>query len=234
MPGLPKALDGFRLVQASDIHVGGIVGPAYLEKIASVVDGLDADLVVLTGDLTDENDGGDGTAFERMARLKSRHGVFASTGNHEYYVGAQGVVRQLEARGIPVIRQGFRLVANGLVVAGVDDPSFLGGRGALAAAISTALAGRPAGLPVVLLSHQPLALEEAAEAGVSLMLSGHTHGGQLPPFQLLTGLAFPVLEGLRRIGEMTVYVSRGSGYWGPPMRVFAPPEVTRFTLRSPG
>jgi predicted MPP superfamily phosphohydrolase len=124
------------------------------------------------------------------------------------------------------------VVAGGLVVAGVDDPTFLGGRDKLADAMATAVAGRPEGLPVVLLSHQPLALEAAANLGVGLVLCGHTHGGQIPPFQVLNRIAYSFIRGLHRVGDMQVYVSNGSGYWGPPVRVFADPEVVRVTLRA--
>jgi predicted MPP superfamily phosphohydrolase len=232
LAGLPASLDGFRLAVASDIHAGELVTPQRLEGIASAIDAADADLVLLVGDLTDEQDGGDGTAFARLARVRSRHGVLASTGNHEFYSGGPSVLRTLEAAGIRVLRQGHAVVAGGLVVAAVDDPAFLeGGRGAVAAGIDRALDGRPPGLPVVLLSHQPLAVDHASRAGVGLMLCGHTHGGQIPPFQIVTGLAFDFLEGVHRVGDMTVFVSRGAGFWGPPMRVFADSEVVRITLR---
>ena len=124
------------------------------------------------------------------------------------------------------------MVADGLVVAGIDDPTFLGGRGKVGEAVESALAGRPEGMPVVLLAHQPVGMEDAGGQGVDLALCGHTHGGQLPPFQLLNRIAYPFVQGMHPVGGTRVYVSRGTGYWGPPVRVFAAPEVTRFTLRS--
>jgi predicted MPP superfamily phosphohydrolase len=129
-----------------------------------------------------------------------------------------------------VLRQAHVVVGGSLVVAGVDDPTFLGGRDKLPEAMATSLNGRPVGLPVVLLSHQPLALQAAADLGVGLMLSGHTHGGQIPPFQLLNRIAYRYISGLHRIGDMFLYVSRGAGYWGPPVRLFADPEVVLIRL----
>lgn len=232
LKGLDPGLDGFRIVQVSDIHIGETIGEGYLGKITRVVDGLDADLVVVTGDLTDQPNGGDGKGLRLLASMKSRNGVLASTGNHEVYAGGQGAVDAIAAAGMTVLRQSHKVVAGGLVVAGVDDPTFLGGGGRLPEAITTALAGRPEGLPVVLLSHQPLALEAASDLGIGLVLCGHTHGGQLPPFQLLNRLAYSFISGLHQVGEMWVFVSRGSGYWGPPVRVFADPEVVRLSLRA--
>jgi predicted MPP superfamily phosphohydrolase len=232
LKGLAKELDGFRIVQVSDIHIGETVGEAYLAKIVGVANDLDADLVVVTGDVTDQHNGGDGTGLRQLAGIHSRNGVLVSTGNHEVYAGGQVVVDAMEAAGMKVLRQSHVVVAGGLVVAGVDDPTFLGGRDKLADAMATAVAGRPEGLPVVLLSHQPLALEAAANLGVGLVLCGHTHGGQIPPFQVLNRIAYSFIRGLHRVGDMQVYVSNGSGYWGPPVRVFADPEVVRVTLRA--
>lgn len=232
LKGLPARMDGFRLVQLSDIHVGETVGPSYLEGIAEVVAGTRADLVVVTGDLTDERDGGDGTGLARLGSVASRLGVMASTGNHEVYAGGQPVIEAIERAGMAVLRQSHRVVEDGLVIAGIDDPTFLGGRGALKDAIKAAVAGTPEGLPIVLLAHQPLGLEAAAELGVGLMLCGHTHGGQLPPFTWLNQLAFPFVTGRHRVGDMVLSVSNGTGYWGPPVRVFANPEIIVYTLRA--
>ncbi|MBI5536903.1 MAG: metallophosphoesterase [Deltaproteobacteria bacterium] len=230
--GLPASLEGFTIIAASDIHIGDVVTHGYLDRMVHQIDDLHPDLVVLVGDLSDERNGGDGTAFRRMAGIRARHGVIGVTGNHEYYSGAEKQVGAIEAAGIPVLRQSHRVVADALVVAGIDDPAFLGGRAQAAASMDEALKGRPQGLPVVLLAHQPIAVHHAAELGVSLMLCGHTHGGQLPPFQLLSGLAYPFLKGLYEVGAMRVYVSNGAGFWGPPIRVFADPEIVRVTLTA--
>lgn len=232
--GLPVRMDGFRLVHLSDIHLGETVGIRYLERIASVVDPLEADLVVVTGDLTDERNGGDGYGLGRIAGFRSRFGVWACTGNHEVYAGGQQAVEAIERAGIRVLRQSHEVIEGGLVLAGIDDPTFLGGRGALPEAIGAALAGAPAGLPIVLLAHQPLAVREAAEAGVDLMLCGHTHGGQMPPFLWLNRLVYRYMQGWHRVDGMALSVSRGTGYWGPPMRIGAPGEVLLYRLRSAG
>jgi hypothetical protein len=232
LPGLPPALDGFRLVQLSDVHVGGLVTPGYLRRLLRTVAAEVPDLVVVTGDVTDLPDGGDGAGLRALAGAAGRHGVLACTGNHEAYHGGERTVAAIAAAGIPVLRQAHRVVAGGLVVAGVDDPTFLGGRARLPEAIDAALAGRPAGLPVVLLCHQPSAVAHAAAAGVDLMLSGHTHGGQVPPFQLLTRLAYRYLRGRHRIGRMLLHVSKGAGFWGPPLRVFAPADFASIALRA--
>jgi len=232
LKGLPARLDGFRLVHLSDIHLGETVGSRFLERIASVVDPLDADLVVITGDLTDERDGGDGSGLRRIAAFRSRIGVFACTGNHEVYSGGQATVEALERAGIRVLRQSHRVVEGGLVVAGIDDPTFLGGRKAIPEAIRAAVAGVPPGLPVVLLAHQPLEVEAAAAAGVDLMLCGHTHGGQLPPFLWLNRLAYRYVQGWHAVQDMALSISRGTGYWGPPMRIGAPGEAILYRLRS--
>lgn len=233
MPGLPPSLEGFSLVVVSDIHTGDLVSHQYVDRVAQLIDAQQADLIVLVGDLTDERNGGDGTVLDRLAAIRAKYGVLAVTGNHEAYAGGERLVRTIQAHGIPVLRQEHRVIANGLIVAGVDDPTFLGGRQEVRKAIDLALMGRREDLPVVLLAHQPVAVEHAAAQGVALMLSGHTHGGQLPPFQLLTGLAYGgFLRGLHRVGNLQLYVNNGAGYWGPPIRVFADPEIVHLTLRA--
>lgn len=232
LAGLSPSLDGLRVVQISDLHVGGLVTRGYLDRVLDLVASLEPDLVVVTGDLTDERDGGDGTVLGRVASLKARHGVVAVMGNHEYYVGASRTVAAFERAGFLVLRQSHRVIGDGLVLAGVDDPTFLGGRDKAPEAVRTAVDAAPSGLPIVLLSHQPIALQIAASAGVDLMLCGHTHGGQVFPFHIVSRLAYGVLTGVHRIGDMTLVISNGAGFWGPPMRIFAPPDVVLLTLRS--
>ena len=224
---LPASLEGFTLVAASDIHVGDVVTKGYVHRLVEQIEALHPDLVVLIGDLSDEREGGDGSAFRELGSIRAKHGVLAVTGNHEFYSGAERQVRAIQAAGIPVLRQSHKLVDDALVVAGVDDPTFLRGKSHVAASIDQALQDRPRGLPVVLLAHQPLAVEHAAQSGVDLMLCGHTHGGQLPPFQFITGLAYSFLKGRYQVGKMLLYVNNGAGFWGPPIRVFAPPEIVR-------
>ncbi|NOZ00293.1 MAG: metallophosphoesterase [Deltaproteobacteria bacterium] len=232
MRGLSPRLDGFRVLQISDLHVGGLVGRSYMDKVLDLAQPLESDLVLVTGDVSDERNGGDGTAIERIAAIPSRFGILSVTGNHEYYIGGDATVANYRRHGLPVLRQQHVMKAGGIVVAGVDDPIFLGGPTHSKEAVLKALKGIPDGLPVILMSHQPLAVQEAADAGVDLMLCGHTHGGQVPPFHLLTKLIYGYLTGRYQVGEMTLYVSNGAGFWGPATRVFADPEITLFTLKS--
>jgi uncharacterized protein len=228
----PPALQDFTIVAASDIHVGDVVPHSYIDRMVEQINALKPDLVVLIGDLSDEREGGDGRAFRAMGSMQARYGVIAVTGNHEFYSGGDKQVKAIEAAGIKVLRQGHLVIGDAIVIAGIDDPAFGGGRSQAAANIDLALASRPPQLPSVLLAHQPLAVEHAAKQGVDVMLCGHTHGGQLPPFQLITGLAFPFLRGEHRIGGMTLYVNNGAGFWGPPIRIFADPEIVRVTFTA--
>ena len=234
MPGLPIEMDGFRLVQVSDIHAGYLFGVDALDRISEGVGSLDADLVVITGDLIDQPLGGDGTAIRKLASFPSRLGVLATTGNREYGTGGEATVENLRHNGLTVLRQEHRVVTDGIVVAGIDDIDFLDGLSGVPGAIRESLAGVPEGLPVVLLSHKPVKWDVAAHAGVDLMLCGHTHGGQLFP------LHFPMrriydgfLSGRYEIGEMTLYMNNGTGFFGPPIRLMADPEILLVTLRSP-
>jgi len=231
LAGLPSRLDGFRLVHLSDLHVGGLVGRGYLEKVLDRVEPLDADLIVITGDLSDERHGGNGDVLRMIAGIPSSYGVLSVTGNHEFYIGGESAIATYERYGLPVLRQEHRVVAGGLVVAGVDDPSFLGGPTLVDDAILDALENVQEGLPVVLLSHQPLGVEQAAVAGVDLMLCGHTHGGQVPPFHFLSKVIYGYLSGLYEVGDMRLYVSNGAGFWGPATRLFADPEIVLITIR---
>lgn len=228
---LPPAMDGFRIVQLSDLHVGGLVGHGYLEDVLTTAEPLNADLVVATGDISDERNGGDGSAIARIASLNSRFGVLSVTGNHEFYTGGDTTVEAYRRFGLPVLQQEHVVIADGLVVVGVDDPVFLGGPGRVEEALEKATYNVPAGLPVLLLSHQPLGVEKAATAGVDLMLSGHTHGGQVPPFHLFSKLIYGYLTGYYRVQDLQLYVSNGAGFWGPATRLFADAEIVLITLR---
>jgi uncharacterized protein len=230
--------DGARVVLVTDTHYGPIERSRWSARVVDVVNGLDADVVCHTGDIAD------GTPAQRreqaapLGRVRAALARTYVTGNHEYYGGeGQGWLDHMRSLGwtdlhnrhIVVERQGDRLV-----VAGVDDRTAEGsgtpGHGADHAA---ALAGVEPGLPVLLLAHQPKQISGAVAHGVDLQLSGHTHGGQIWPFHLLVRTDQPVLQGLSRHGERTqLYTSRGTGFWGPPFRVFAPSEITLLTLRT--
>lgn len=233
MPGLPPGLDGFRVVQVSDIHAGYLVGPKTLDGIARQVGDLGADLVVLTGDLSDRPLGGDSQDIGRLASLPARHGVLAITGNREHETGAEATVDNLRLHGLTVLRQEHRIIADGVVVAGVDDMDFQGGLLGVPDAIRQALAGVPKDFPVILLAHRPVKWDVAAHAGVDLMLCGHTHGGQIFPVHIpMKRIHNGFLSGRHEIGGMTLYLNNGTGFSGPPIRLLADPEILLVTLRS--
>ncbi|HEX9575636.1 MAG TPA: metallophosphoesterase [Myxococcales bacterium] len=228
IPNLPPALAGLRLVQISDVHIGPLLQKEWVEGVVERVLALRPDLVAITGDLVD------GTVDELrehvapLARLaEAPRGVYFTTGNHEYYSGVDDWLRYLPTLGIRPLANERVEVAPGLDVAGIHDPT---GRGRYAPDLPRALEGRDAAKPVVLLAHQPRQFREAARHGVSLTLSGHTHGGQIWPFSWLVALVQPYIAGLHRLGDAQLYVSRGTGFWGPPMRVFAPAEITLLRL----
>jgi predicted MPP superfamily phosphohydrolase len=231
---LPQALDGFKLVQLSDVHVGATIGRRFLNEVVRSVNALTPDAVVITGDLVDGPVTRLAVEVEPLRDFKSKHGTFFVTGNHEYYSGAEEWCTLLRELGIRVLRNERVSLGNqeaALDLLGIDDYSaaqFGRGHGAN---LQKAAAGRDPSRVSVLLAHQPRAAAEAAQHGISLQLSGHTHGGQIWPFSLLVKLQQPFVSGLHELNGMRVYVSNGTGYWGPPMRLFAPAEVTEIVLR---
>jgi predicted MPP superfamily phosphohydrolase len=230
---LPESLRGLRLVQLTDMHVGPTIGRDFVQDIVTKVNALDADIIAITGDLIDGTVEELGHAVRPLGELRSKHGTFFVTGNHEYYSGADQWLAFLEEIGIRSLRNEHVELGQGnaaIQVAGVDDwtaHQFGNGHGA---DMSRALEGRDETKPVVLLAHQPKQFDEAREHGVDLQISGHTHGGQIFPFGFLTGLVQPFVSGLHRRGDTQIYVSSGTGYWGPPMRIAAPSEITLIEL----
>ncbi|HEY3505991.1 MAG TPA: metallophosphoesterase [Actinocatenispora sp.] len=236
IPRLGAGLDGLRVVLLTDTHYGPIDRVRWSARVTEVVNELDADVVCHTGDIAD------GTVTQRLdqaaplADIRARLARAYVTGNHEYLGEAQQWLDHMRALGwetlhnrhIVVERDGARLV-----VAGVDDRTAASSRTGHRADHDAALAGTDPELPVLLLAHQPQQIGAAVEHGVDLQLSGHTHGGQIWPFHYLVRLDQPALKGLTRHGERTqLYTSRGTGFWGPPLRVFAPSEITELTLRA--
>lgn len=235
LPRLPKELDGFRIVQLTDVHVGPTIGLDFMQEIVSTCNELRADAVVITGDLVDGSVERLAAAVAPLGDLRARHGTFFVTGNHEYYSGASAWCRKLTDLGIRVLRNEHVSLTGSsggtLDLAGVDD---LQGRRTPGhgADLAAALRGRDRERPLVLLAHQPRMIHEAVAAGVDLQLSGHTHGGQLWPWHFFVKLQQPVVAGLAWFERTALYVSSGTGYWGPPLRLGAPAEITEVVLRA--
>lgn len=233
---LPGSLAGLTVVQLSDIHLGPTLGREFIEEIVARTNALKPDLVVITGDLVDGSVEHLREHVAPLSGLEARHGVFFVTGNHEYYSGPVAWCRELERLGIRVLRNERVSIGDGdasFDLAGTDDYNaarFGHGHGE---DLERALGGRDENRELVLLAHQPRTIKEAQRYGVGLQLSGHTHGGQIWPWNYLVYLQQPVVSGLARFGRSLVYVSNGTGYWGPPMRLGAPAEITRITL-EPG
>ena len=229
--GLPAALVGFTIAQITDVHVGPTVKRRYVQAIVDTVNGIGADAVAVTGDLVDgrvQDLRGD---VEPLAGLRSRHGTFFVTGNHEYYSGAAEWVALLRQLGLQVLNNEHVVLDHDdvpLVMAGVTDHGAHHFSPAERSDPQAALAGAPAEAGLrVLLAHQPRSAAAAAAAGFDVQLSGHTHGGQFWPWNLLVPLQQPFTAGLHRLRSLWVYTSRGTGYWGPPLRLGAPSEITR-------
>ncbi|WUT00209.1 metallophosphoesterase [Streptomyces sp. NBC_00708] len=238
LPRLGSGLDGTRVALITDTHYGPLDRVRWSERVCAEVNALEADLVCHTGDIAD------GTADRRRAQaaplgtVRAHHARVYVTGNHEYYSEAQGWVDLMDELGWQPLRNRHVLLERGgdtLVVAGVDDVTAeSSGLAGHRAHLAGALDGADPALPVLLLAHQPKFIDRAAEGGVDLQLSGHTHGGQIWPFHYLVRLDQPAVAGLSRHGDRTLlYTSRGTGFWGPPFRVFAPSEITLLVLCSP-
>jgi len=236
---LPAGLQGFRIAQLSDVHVGPTIKAGYLAPLIARVNALEADLVAITGDLVDGSVRDLAPHVAALADLRSRHGTFFVTGNHEYYAGAVPWIAELRRLGLTVLmnehvvldhRASPHAEAAPLVLAGVADWSAHHFEPTHRSDPHRALAGAPAHATKVLLAHQPRSAEGAADAGFHLQLSGHTHGGQFLPWNLFVPLQQPFVAGLHAVRDLWVYVSRGTGYWGPPKRLGAPSEITELRL----
>lgn len=229
---LPRAASGYAIVQLTDVHVGPTLGRDFVEQIVRETNALSPDMVVITGDLVDGTVEQLKALVEPLADLRARDGVYFVTGNHEYYSGADEWIAYLCTIGIRVLRNERVPIPSGFDLAGVDDASAHRMLPHHGQDIPKALAGRDPSRAVVLLAHQPKAAPEATKAGVDLQLSGHVHNGQLVPFNWLARLDQPYIAGLYRAEGTTIYVSSGTGYWGPPMRVGSRAEITRIELAS--
>jgi predicted MPP superfamily phosphohydrolase len=238
LPRLGPGLDGTRVVLLTDTHYGPIDRAGWSAKVTSVVNELDADIVCHTGDIAD------GTVERRreqaapLEAIKARLARVYVTGNHEYFGDAIGWLDHMRHLGWEPLHNQHVVVERGgdrVVLAGIDDATaHHSGQPGHRADLETALSGAEPSLPVLLLAHQPKQIGQAEAAGVDLQISGHTHGGQIWPFNYLVRLDQPAVAGLsRRTDRTQLYTSRGTGFWGPPFRIFAPSEITLITLHSP-
>ncbi|MET8700516.1 metallophosphoesterase [Kitasatospora sp. NPDC004723] len=226
---LPARAHGYRIAVVSDIHLGPILGRAHTQRIVDTINGAQPDLITIVGDLVDGTVPELGRDAEPLAQLRARDGAYFVTGNHEYISGAAPWVDFVRELGVHPLRNA-RVELGGFDLAGVND--IAGEREGDGPDFGRALGDRDPARTAVLLSHQPVTIHDAVRHGVDLQLSGHTHGGQLWPGNLIAKLPNPTVAGLERYGDTQLYVTRGAGAWGPPVRVGAPSDITIVTLAS--
>ncbi|MFI5759959.1 metallophosphoesterase [Streptomyces sp. NPDC051563] len=226
---LPRAAHGFRIAVVSDIHLGPILGRAHTTRIVDTINRTQPDLIAVVGDLVDGSVEDLGPAAEPLRGLRSRHGSYFVTGNHEYFSGAQQWVDHVRELGLTPLENARRELPH-FDLAGVNDVA--GESEGHGPDFRAALGDRDRTRSAVLLAHQPIVIDEAVRYGADLQLSGHTHGGQLWPGEYVAALANPTVAGLERYGDTQLYVSRGAGAWGPPVRVGAPSDITVVELAS--
>ena len=231
LAGLPRQMDQTVIVAMSDLHLGSLIGKRWLAARVAQVQKEQPDLVVFLGDLFEGHGETENELISILRGLSAPLGVWAVTGNHEFHGGRKRSQRLFDEAGIRLLPNCWVELRPGLILAGVDDLTSKRRAGRGGDFISQALSGRPPGA-TILLSHTPWEAEKAAGAGAGLMLCGHTHGGQIWPFGYLTRRAYPLLAGRYEVGGMSVIVSRGTGTWGPRMRLWRPSEILRITLRS--
>jgi predicted MPP superfamily phosphohydrolase len=231
--GWPAALGGYRIVQISDLHIGPILGREFSTKLVAQVNALDADLVALTGDWVDGAVAKLSDEVAPFGDLRARDGVYFVTGNHDHYSGARDWAAKARELGMRVLRNERVEIRRGDAVfdlVGVDDHRGNWIDREQREDLPRALAGRDCSRPAILMAHDPTTFKVASRSGIDLQLSGHTHGGQIWPFRYLVKLAVPYVDGLHREGRSQLYVSRGTGFWGPPVRIGAPAEVTEIEI----
>jgi uncharacterized protein len=233
---LDPAFHGFRIAVVSDIHLGPLAGRSHTERIVQMINETEPDLVAVVGDLVDGTVAELGSAAEPLQDLHSREGAFFVTGNHEYFVDdTVEWLHELDRWGVHPLRNEHTAIRRGgaaFDLVGVND--LTGAQHGDGPDYDRAFASTDRSRPSVLLAHQPVMVSEAASRGVDLQLSGHTHGGQMWPFHYVVNAVQPSLAGLSTVQDTQLYVSRGAGFWGPPVRVGAPPDITVVTLGSSG
>jgi predicted MPP superfamily phosphohydrolase len=234
LPGMPAQRDGTRLVFISDLHLGAQIGATWFNDVVRQIDDLRPDVIAIGGDLIDHDAARVLPMVPQLKKLRAPLGVWAVLGNHDVYSGLDESARIISEAGYRLLRDESSLVAPGLRIAGVDDIGVRGGKVIADAAMHEAMRNHTkGGEGCIMLSHTPEGMEAAANDGAGLMLSGHTHGGQIWPFSYLVQMRFPTLVGRYSFGRMSLIVSRGSGTWGPRMRLWQPGELYLITLRSP-
>jgi predicted MPP superfamily phosphohydrolase len=233
LPNLPRALDKTVVIAMSDLHLGTLIGKRWLTARVTQVNRQRPDLVVLLGDLFEGHGQPPQEFLSILGRLSAPLGIWAVAGNHEFHGGPNSSMRLLDETGIQLLRNRWVQIRPGFILAGVDDLTAQHRTGRGGDFVTQALAGRPPGA-TVLLSHTPWQTEKAARDGAGLMLCGHTHGGQIWPFGYLVRLSYPLLAGRYAVEGMPVIVCRGTGTWGPRMRLWRPGEILRVTLRASG
>ena len=232
LPDLPPSADGTVLLAASDLHLGIILEHRWANALAEQFAALCPDVILLVGDIFEDEPSTYAGWLPVLQRFRAPHGVFLVTGNHELYAGADKILDLFRRAGFRILRDTSAEPIPGLVITGVDDVAFRGhGKQEHARVVERTLSERPAGA-TVLLSHRPVQVALAARAGVKLMLSGHTHNGQIWPFQHLTRTVFQMVAGRYDVDGITVIVGRGTGTWGPRMRLWKRSEIIKITLRS--
>lgn len=232
---LPKDLEGFSIVQLSDIHLSSTIKKSFLSKVVEQVNKLKPDIIAITGDLADGVVAVLGDDAEPLGDLVSKHGNFFVTGNHEYYFNAEQWINKVESLGFKALIDSHELIHfnnSKILMAGIADYRAKHFIKSHKSSPEKAIEGAPPVDVKILLAHQPKSVFKASEAGFDIQLSGHTHGGQFFPWQMTIGLDQPYLAGLYKHDDMMIYVSRGTGYWGPPIRLGAPSEITFLKLTA--
>ncbi len=229
---LPLEFNGFSIVQISDLHVGPLIKKKYVQKIVNQINEISPDLVALTGDMVDGRVEHLREEFEPFKKLAPKEGIFFVTGNHEYYWRAREWEEVFRGLGVKVLSNSFHAIkrkGSEIIIAGVPDPTISRGSDEISSP-EKSVEGASKESCKILLAHQPAMYKDALRAGFDLQLSGHTHGGQFIPWNIFVRLVQPFIKGLSKFKGMWIYVSRGTGYWGPPLRFGVPSELTLITL----
>ena len=228
---LRKEKNPFTIVQVSDIHLGKVITKDYLFKIVNEVNSLNPDIVVFTGDLVDDGSANTTEMIEPLSMIKTKYGKYFITGNHDYFGNIKDIEEKITRSGFRVLNNEYVVIDSTFVLLGLD---YFYGRSTNKdkRSIAEILSGADRNLPVVLLKHVPDDLDVIADGGVDLQLSGHTHHGQLFPFNIITNMVYKISSGLGKYKNLQVYVNSGVGFWGPPMRVGVPSEITKITLKT--